>query len=108
MADGTHVEPASLRVVGRTLTQGAQEGREAFARHHSQLTSAAAWLFDRSRSALETKADAWRTQAATLTDQVDEHGAHLHVSAGLYESTDGETRNAIHYAGDAPSLNMRA
>ncbi|MEH3155416.1 MAG: type VII secretion target [Gordonia paraffinivorans] len=106
--DDLHVEPASLRHVGRQLNQGAEEGREAFSKQHSQLTAAAAGLFDRSRSALESKADAWRTRAAELTDRVDVHGTHLHTSAALYESTDGENRTAIHHVGDAPSLNLKA
>lgn len=107
MPDDLHVEPASLRHVGRQLNQGAEEGREAFTKQHGQLTAAAAGLFDRSRSALESKADAWRTRAAELTERVDEHRTHLHTSAALYESTDGENRNAIHHVGDAPSLNLK-
>lgn len=108
MSEGLHVEPASLRHVGRQLNQGAEEGREAFTKQHGQLTAAAAGLFDRSRSALESKADAWRTRAAALTNRVDEHGTHLHTSAAFYESTDGENRDAIHHVADKPSLNLEA
>lgn len=86
MSDELHVEPASLRHVGRQLNQGAEEGRESFAKQHGQLTAAAAGLFDKWRSALESKADVWRTRAAALTDRVDEHGTHMHTSAALVMS----------------------
>lgn len=108
MPDELRVEPGDLRHVGRRLNHGAQEARESFATQHRQLTAAAAGLFDRSRSALDSKADEWRTRATTLTDHVDEHGTRLHTSAALYEATDGENRTAIHHAGDTPTLNLKA
>ncbi|MGU3292498.1 type VII secretion target [Williamsia sp. M5A3_1d] len=110
MPDNLEVDPVSLRHVGRQLNQGAEEGGEAFVAQHGQLTAAAAGLFGKARSAMEQKADTWRTRAADITSAIDDHGTRLHTSAALYETTDGDTSTALYRAGDdgQPKLNLKA
>ncbi|GAA1481865.1 hypothetical protein GCM10009624_23050 [Gordonia sinesedis] len=106
MPDELQVEPAALYHVGRQLVHGASDGQVAFARHHGTLTEAAAGLFIRSRSALDTKADAWRANAAELTERVDSCGNHVHTSAARYESTDGKNATALYRRTDADSAKL--
>lgn len=48
---------------------------------NGQLTAAAAGLFDRSRSAMEAKADTWRTHAGEVTTAGDDSQSKLNLKA---------------------------
>lgn len=101
------INPADLHVVGAALRTAATDAADSFNQHHNNLADLATTLLGASSAALTGKVETWRTTAATLTTNIQNHGTDLHTIAQTFQTHDETFSQAIRTTGtslDLPEL----
>lgn len=107
-ANALQVEPASLYDVGRTLSVAAEDGNDSFDTEYRDLSVATDSLFERSRSAMNSKAQSWRSRTNGLVARIDEHATGVHHTAAGFEFAENQNVDAMYRSstGDESTLNL--